>query len=376
MKKPVVLMLSGVLACALALPALAAEMTAVPISAPVAEEMPAALPDSLLYYGTVQEIVKDETGAITQLRLSSERYGEYVMNIGPQTVWVDSGRCTVSDPATLAEGECVYVFHSTIATCSLPPQSPAFAVVRNIPMDVGCAQYHEVEAVTWEDGTLRITTDNGGLYLLADDETQVSVYGLDEAGSLDDILVGGYVMAWYGPYAASYPGQAHANHLMVLPIEGLGSETEDPETPAATETMTRGELVSLLHQRAGAPVVDFAMTYSDVDQETADAEAIRWATSEGLVSGYDNGAFGPNDPLTREQLATILWHYAGSPMLMDYTGLTAFADAADISDYAQPALAWAHQKGYVTAQADHSLSPQGQVSQAEAQAFLDALAEH
>ena len=106
-KKLSVLILTGALACTMALPALAVEQmpTAVPTAA---SEETQALPGSVLYYGTVQEIVKDENGNITRLRMDSERYGEYIMNITEQTVWIDSGRCIASDPVTLTEGEGIY----------------------------------------------------------------------------------------------------------------------------------------------------------------------------------------------------------------------------------------------------------------------------
>ena len=218
-KKLTVLVLTGALACSMALPAMAAQTAAVPISAPVSTEAAVSLPGSVLYYGTVQEIVKDAEGNIAQLRMTSDRYGEYVMNITEQTVWIDSGRKEASDPATLQEGERVYIFHSAVETRSLPPQSAAFAVVRNIPMDARCAQYHKVEAVSLENGQLTIATDNGGLHLMADQDTALSFYGSDKAAALEDIQAGGYVMAWYSTVAASEPGQAHATHLMLLPGE-------------------------------------------------------------------------------------------------------------------------------------------------------------
>lgn len=135
------------------------------------------------------------------------RYGEYVMNITEQTVWIDSGRHAASDPTDLQEGESVYVFHSSVETRSLPPQSAAFAVVRNIPMDAGCAQYHEVEEVSLQNGQLKITTDNGGLFIFADDETELSMYRNDAALSLEDIQVGNHVIAWYGAVRIVIPGR-------------------------------------------------------------------------------------------------------------------------------------------------------------------------
>ena len=88
-KKLTVLVLTGAMACAMALPAMAAGNMEAPVSAPVSTETSVSLPDSVLYYGTVQEIVKDAEGNITQLRMTSGRYGAYVMNLTDQTVmWV------------------------------------------------------------------------------------------------------------------------------------------------------------------------------------------------------------------------------------------------------------------------------------------------
>lgn len=355
-KKLSVLILTGTLACTMALPALAVEQ--MPTAAPTttAEETQ-TLPGSVLYYGTVQEIVKDENGNITRLRMNSERYGEYIMNITEQTVWIDSGRCIASDPSTLTEGEGIYVFHSAAAALSLPPQSIALAVVRDIPADAGTAQFHEVEAVSLENGQLKITTNNGSLSILADQDTALSRYGSDEAVALEDIQSGSQVMAWYGSASS---GQASAYHLMLLPGE-------------ADETLTRGELVAILHERAGKPVVDFAMDYTDVAGDSEYAEAIRWATSEQLVSGYGNGTFGPEDTVTREQLVTILWRYEGSPMLMDYPGLSQCADVGEISRFAQPAFAWAHQQGLIAADEDGLLHPQADATRELAETMLEQL---
>ena len=362
-KKLTVLVLTGALACAMALPAMAAETTAVPISATVSTEEAVSLSDSVLYYGTVQEIVKDESGNITQLRMVSDRYGEYVMNISEQTVWIDSGRHTASDPATLQEGEGLYVFHSAVETRSLPPQSAAFAVVRNIPMDAGCPQYHRVEEVSLENGQLKITTDNGGLYLLTGEDTIFSFYGSDQAVDLEDIQAGSCVMAWYDSYAAVYPGQAYATHLMLLP-----GEAQDAE-----DTLTRGELAMMMYEQAGKPTVNFAMEYSDVADDAQYTEAIRWVTSEGYMGGYGDGTFGADDAVSREQLVTVLWRYAGSPILMDYPGLTQFDDVGDISLWAQPAFAWAHQKGYISAVEEGILAPNGDATQEMVETILSEL---
>ena len=239
------LLVSSALLCAAVLPTMAAESAdpAQTDSAAVQEE---TMSDSELYYGQVQEIGRDEAGTITSLLLTSERYGEYVMNISGETVWIDSGERTASDPATLQVGESVYVYHSPVSTRSLPPQSPAFAVVRNVPQDVGAAKYLEVEAVTQnEDGSATITTNNGGLWLTVEADASVTTYAGEKA-SLADLQVGSHVMAWYDIVLLSYPGQAGTDQLMLLPgaaeeRDGEAAETSVPLRPRPAETTTPAE---------------------------------------------------------------------------------------------------------------------------------------
>ena len=92
-KKLAALTLSSLMLCALGIPAMAADNT--------------LLPDSELCYGEVMECRADEDGSLTALLLKSPKGGEYVMNLSDQTVWIDSGRQTASDPATLQVGERV-----------------------------------------------------------------------------------------------------------------------------------------------------------------------------------------------------------------------------------------------------------------------------
>lgn len=357
-RKLAALALSGVLFCSVSIPALAAgDIQSTPGTPEDAAVQP--LPNSVLYYGEVKAVLTGEDGTVTGLHMDSEQAGEYVMQVSDQTFWIDSGNRTSALPTGLAAGERLYVFHSPVSTRSLPPQSAAFAIVRNIPQDVGCAMYHKVEQVDQQENQLQITTDNGGLLLYAGQETTLSTYTGTPIAGPEDIKAGACIMAWYGPVALSYPGQAYAHHIMVL----------DREIPSAP--LTRSALVGLLHEAQGKPVVNYLMNYSDVDQSAPYAEAIRWASSEQIISGYGDGRVGPADAVNREQMAVIIWRWAGSPMLMDYPGLTGYSDAGDISRFAQPALAWAHQKGLLPA--GGRLGPKDTVSLAEAEAMLTAL---
>lgn len=237
-KKLVTLVLSGALLCSLGAPALAAESTP-PASAETGyTENVQPLPDSLLYYGTVKEILTGEDGKVTALYMSSPQSEEFVMNLSDQTFWIDSGKRAPSTPDGLAVGEGLYVFHSPISTRSLPPQSAAFAVVRNAPQDVGCATYHKVEAVEEKDGVFQITTDNGGLLLYADGTTPLSTYTGSSLKDLSGLKVGSHLMAWYDVVALSYPGQAYVQHIMVLDQE---EDTQAPGQEGDVQPLSQGE---------------------------------------------------------------------------------------------------------------------------------------
>ncbi|MBE5040829.1 stalk domain-containing protein [Ructibacterium gallinarum] len=213
-RKIVAFILGGAMLCSMSFPVMAEEIENMPNAA----EDTVQAPDSVLYYGKIMKMKRDDTEAIQQIRLNSERYGEYIMNVSEETVWIDSENVTAFNPADLKENERVYVFHSPAVTASLPPQSAAIAVVRNIPQDAGCAMYHVVDKVTQaEDGSLQILTDNGGLILSADEKTDVVSYLTKNIVTLEDIQEGTRIMAWYSAVAESYPGQAYANHIMILP---------------------------------------------------------------------------------------------------------------------------------------------------------------
>lgn len=89
------------------------------------------------------------------------------------------------------------------------------------------------------------------------------------------------------------------------------------------------------------------------------------------MSGYGGGRFGPDDPVPREQLAVILWWQAGKPMLMDYPGLAKYSGVGDLSRFAQPVMAWAHQKGLVPAEG--RLGSRDTVTSTEAVQMMEVL---
>ena len=144
---------------------------------------------------------------------------------------------------------------------------------------------------------------------------------------------------------------------------GINKHTFAPD--AAT---SRGMIVTILWRLEGSPVAEGTTGYGDVAPGAWYEQAVRWADSTGAANGYGNGSFGPGDPITREQLALMLWRYAGSPDA--HGSLSSFADGAQTSGWAQTAMLWAVDQGLIAGVGDDRLDPQGQATRAEAAAIL------
>ena len=150
-------------------------------------------------------------------------------------------------------------------------------------------------------------------------------------------------------------------------MEGTSATTFAP-----TLTTTRSMVATILWRVEGEAQVDHIMSYPDVEPNTWYTEAVRWATAEGIMEGYGDGRFGPNDSITREQLATILYRYA------KYKGydvsasndLSAFVDADQTGDWAVDAVKWAVGSGLLNGKDGGRLDPQGVASRAEVATML------
>ena len=160
--------------------------------------------------------------------------------------------------------------------------------------------------------------------------------------------------SWYAQAAA----WCQENGIM----GGTSDTTFDPDI-----TMTRAMLATILHRVKGSPVVNYLMTFPDVDGESWYTEAVRWAASERIITGYDNGFFGVDDPVTREQIAAILWRYAGSPVVVAGPD---FVDEADIASYAAYAVDWAQTNGIMGGVGDNRFAPRNNATRAQAAVIL------
>ena len=145
-------------------------------------------------------------------------------------------------------------------------------------------------------------------------------------------------------------------------MSGTSQNAFSPE-----ETMTRAMLVTVLHRIAGNPAAGSSADFTDVAPAAYYASAVAWAAEKGLAAGYGNGYFGAGDPVSRAQIATILWRYAGSPQAADSAD---FADEADIPAYAAAAVDWARANGIVNGKDGNRFDPQGNATRAQVAAIL------
>ena len=160
--------------------------------------------------------------------------------------------------------------------------------------------------------------------------------------------------AWYAD-AVAY---VRDNGLM----SGTSAAAFDPDG-----TMTRAMLAQTLYRAAGSPAVSGSDSFTDTAEGTWYADAVLWASRQGVISGYGSGLFGTDDPVTREQIAAILWRYAGSPAAEAGTD---FADEADISAYAAQAVDWARASGVVNGADGNLFLPRASATRAQVAVIL------
>lgn len=132
-------------------------------------------------------------------------------------------------------------------------------------------------------------------------------------------------------------------------------------------TMTRAMLAMVLYRAAGSPAAEETAEFTDVPVGAWCADAVAWASANRLMAGYGGGVFGANDPITREQLAAILWRYAGSP---EAEAGTDYADEDSISDFAVQAVDWARSAGVISGKDGNRFDPKGGATRSQVAVIL------
>lgn len=188
-------------------------------------------------------------------------------------------------------------------------------------------------------------------------------------GSFDNI-------GWTNPFSDVntndwfYGAVRYANGRGLL--RGTGNNTFSPNAPT-----TRGMIVAILYRLEGSPAVAAGNPFNDVSAAQYCRDAVVWASANGIVSGYGDGRFGPNNNITREQMAAVLMNYARYKGY-DVSGradLASFADAAAVSGWAQAAMSWANSNNFIMG-SNNRLMPRGFAVRAQAAAILQRFETH
>ena len=216
-----------------------------------------------------------------------------------------------------------------------------------------------VAVLVHEDGTRetiqKSVVENGAVSIPLDGPATVEI--VDNSKAFADVAP--------TDWAADAVAFASAREL----FSGTSETTFSPE-----QTMSRGMLATVLYRLEGQPdqaltMEDLRRGYSDVSSEEWYADGIAWAAENGIVNGYGDDRFGPNDSVTREQFVVMLWRYAGSPEAKSDRAL-AFTDADQASGYALEALRWAVENGVLNGHGNGRLAPGGTATRAEAAQML------
>lgn len=210
-----------------------------------------------------------------------------------------------------------------------------------------------VAVVIYEDGSREVirksVADGNSITIPLDGSAKVEI--IDNAKAYTDVST--------DSWAANAVAFASGHEL----FSGTSSDTFSPDLP-----MTRGMLAMVLHNLENNPAQPITEMFSDVTPDAWYSEAVAWAAARGIVSGYGNGLFGPNDHITREQLAVMLWRYAGEPAATNKE--LHFNDVDEASGYALDALCWATENGIVNGKGGGILDPRGQATRAQVAQML------
>ena len=154
----------------------------------------------------------------------------------------------------------------------------------------------------------------------------------------------------------------HENEMMV----GTSDTLFGPD-----DTTTRAMIVTILYRLEGSPAAA-GSSFADVATDAYYADAVAWAAQNGIVMGYSDTQFAPDDNITREQMASILYRYASFKGydVSAQSELAGYTDVSAISDYALTAMKWANGSGLINGRTDTTIEPQESASRAEVAAIL------
>lgn len=270
-----------------------------------------------------------KTGTLTVKDPLSPRFNVYVL---------DSKHGTV-------EADCRYARKGDVVTLTIKP-------------DWG----YELETLTVTDShgyELKLTYHSNGTYTFTMPRDNVTVKAIFTVRDMPFVDVPGD--AWY----AGGVRYVYAHGLM----NGTGNWRFSPN-----RTTTRAMIATILYRMEGSPRVYGTSQFGDVVSGSWYEDAVIWATQNDIVEGYTSKTFGPNDPITREQMAAMLYRYADycrcDMSAGRYVDLSKYSDMNEISDYAIPALRWAVGEEIIEGRTGKRLAPTDTATRAEVAVML------
>ena len=229
---------------------------------------------------------------------------------------------------------------------------------------------YELDKLTVTDkngDSVKLTDKGDGKYTFKMPASKVTVEAVFTAAEVEGL-----------PFTDVTSGDWFYDAVAYVYDKGMMEGTTDT-TFAPTMNLTRSMIAQVLYNLEERPEAPGAAGFPDVAAGAWYADAVNWAAARGIVKGYDTGAFGPEDSVTREQLAAILYRYAqakGYDTTQGGMAVREFSDSASISDWAQEAMAWAVNAQVLSGKGNGVLDPQGTATRAEVAQMLMNFGEH
>ncbi len=333
--------------------------------------------------------VSDVKGAIDSVKLPISAIKDF-KKAGVENIFVTFPDVTLEfDAKALEAVEGAGGTRATISAKELKTSSLASAQQKAIK-DLANAKVYKFQVTgsrtvsDFNDGKVAITVP----YELAEGCNNIKAHFVAKDGTLEEIEA-----THSNGFAVLYP--EHFSEYVISSVKEEEAKDENPFTDikeadwfyesvisayesglmkgmtetefAPTLSVTRAMFVTVLHRLAGEPVVNYALSFDDVNEGEWYTEAIRWAASEKIVLGITDTEFGLNNEITREQMVTILYRY-NKATAVDSTA--SFKDADDISSYALDAVNWAVATGVMQGNADNTFAPKKNATRAETAAVF------
>ena len=233
-----------------------------------------------------------------------------------------------------------------------------------VTLTVRADEGYQLDGLTVTDskgGTVKLTDKGSGTYTFTMPASKVTVqatFTQNQSGTL--------------PFTDVKTGDWFYEAVQYVYDKGMMTGVSaDRFAPASTTT--RGMIVTILYRLENEPAVSGGSAFTDVESGAWYADAVAWAAANDIVNGTSATTFAPNSPITREQMATMLYRFAqykGMDAVTLQKNLTGYPDGGQVSDYAIPAMNWAVGQGLIAGMENGTLVPQGSATRAQVATIL------